>query len=155
MVVWRIDQQRRAATAATGEGARLVGARWNSPGHAAVYTAGHLSLAVLEILVHAATAEQRQVSRVKFRISVDDASITRCDPAQLPPDFGPQTPSRATQVIGDEWLRAKTSVGLLVPSAIVPEEQNLILNPLHPDFARLAIWGQPDPVTLDPRLWRV
>jgi RES domain-containing protein len=151
---WRIEKQTRLATATTGEGSKLVGARWNSPGLPLVYASEHLSLAVLEILVHAPSPHARLVARARARVAVPDAAIEEILVQTLPADFGPSTPLSMTQPIGDEWLRSRRSVALLVPSAIVSIERNLLLNPLHPDYAK-CIWGRFEAVQLDTRLWSV
>ena len=154
MKVWRIEKQKRLKAATTGEGARITGGRWNSVGRPVVYASECLSLAVLEILVHSPTPEQRQVARALAEISVPESLIETLPRRTLPADFGNQSPLSITQAIGDEWLESKRSVGLMVPSAIVTIEHNLLLNPLHPAFAK-CVWGSFAPILLDPRLWMV
>lgn len=151
-VLWRVEKAKYAGSARSGEGARLVGGRWTSPGHPAIYCAGHLSLAILEVLVHAPGPRQRLVPRVRIRIQVPRALVARVRPERLPPDFSPRTPYADTQPIGDEWLdRARRPI-LSAPSAIVPVERTYVLNPRHPDFERL-LWSAAEPVALDERLW--
>jgi RES domain-containing protein len=152
--VWRIEKQKRLSAAATGEGARITGGRWNSVGRPVVYASEHLSLAVLEILVHSPTREQRQAARALAEISVPDPLIEAVPRRLLPADFGNQSPLAFTQAIGDDWLESRRSVGLLVPSAIVTVESNLLLNPMHPAFGK-CLWGPFAPIQLDPRLWAV
>ncbi len=152
--IWRIDKAKRAATATTGEGARITGGRWTSPGYPVVYCAEHLSLAILEVLVHAPDPRQRLVARVRLRIRVDSALVEHVTDRRLPPDFSPRTPYAATRAIGDEWLQRAGSPALSVPSAIVPTERNYLLNPMHPQFGRLA-WDAYEQITLDDRLWMI
>lgn len=154
MNAWRIEKQKRILTAKTGEGARTVGGRWNSPGLPLIYASEHLSLAVLEVIVHAPNEAARLVERARSAISVPDALIELVLPATLPKDYGPNTPYALTQSIGDAWLRAKRSPALLVPSAIVPVERNLLLNPDHPDFPSIS-WAAFELISLDARLWMV
>lgn len=154
MKAWRIEKRKRIATATSGEGARITGGRWNSAGLPLVYASEHLSLAILEILVHAPSPDQRTVARARSEIVVPDGLVEVLLPKLLPTGFGPSTPYAETQAIGDEWLRTKRSVALIVPSAIVPVEANVLLNPTHPDFAKVT-WGAFDPIDLDPRLWTV
>jgi len=132
----------------------MVGGRWNSAGLAVVYASEHLSLAILEILVHAPAPSSRLVARARAEIEIPDALIEEVLPQSLPANFGPSSPYAETQAIGDEWLRSKRAVAQVVPSAIVPLERNVLLNPHHPDFTKV-IWGSFDPIALDPRLWRV
>ena len=154
MKVWRIEKQKRLSAASTGEGARITGGRWNSIGRPVIYASEHLSLAVLEILVHSQTPEQRQVARALAEISVPDSLIETVSRRLLPANFGNQSPLAFTQAIGDEWLESRRCVGLLVPSAIITSESNLLLNPMHTGFAK-CLWGPFAPILLDPRLWAV
>jgi RES domain-containing protein len=130
----------------------MVGGRWTSPGYSAIYCAEHLSLAILEVLVHASDPSQRSAARLRFRIQVDRALVERVHASQIPPDFSPRTSYAVTRVIGDRWLQASHRPVLSVPSAIVPTERNYILNPTHADFARIS-WSAHEPIVLDDRLW--
>ena len=153
-VIWRIDKTKRATTAKTGDGARIAGGRWTSPGYPAIYCAEHLSLAILEVLVHAPEPSQRSVPRVCFRIRLDRALVERLPEKQIPAGFSPRTPYAVTRAVGDAWLRASRRPALSLPSAIVPTESNYILNPMHPDFDRIP-WGPNQPIVVDDRFWMV
>lgn len=150
VTAWRIVPTRFAADAFTGEGAWRVGGRWNSPGGRVVYASGHKSLAALETLVH--VDPNRPMHFTSFRLEFEETLFERLPSAELPPDWQQEPPRRATQRLGDAWLRANRSAILAVPSAIVPEESNLLLNPAHADFARITI-GKPAAFTFDPRLF--
>jgi RES domain-containing protein len=149
---WRIVQQRFSSDAFTGEGARLYGGRWNTPGHAVVYAAGSRSLAVLEILAHL-DGPQLLSSYVLFEATFPESLATDLAPKTLPPDWREDPAPRSTQSVGDEWLRKATSPVLRVPSVLIPEEQNYLLNPGHPDFQQVHISG-PQKFTFDPR-WKL
>ena len=153
-MIWRVDKAKHAETAKTGEGARMTGGRWTSPGYPAIYCAEHLSLAILEVLVHAPDPSQRSVRRVRFRIRLDRRLIERVTNSRFPADFSPRTPYAITRAIGDYWLQHARTPALSVPSASVPTERNYILNPQHSQFGRLS-WDVPEPITLDDRLWTV
>lgn len=147
---WRIVPRHREAAAFTGEGAKLNGARWNSPGLALVYTSEHLSLAALEVLVH------RQFGRwpwqgLAFRADWADALVERLAAAELPENWRSEPPAKKLRDIGDAWVREKRSAVLAVPSVIIPEELSYLLNPAHPDFKKIAV-GKPSPFNFDPRL---
>jgi len=146
---WRIVKSSRSATAFDGEGARLFGGRWNSPGTAMVYTAGSQSLAVLELLV--LQASRLLTSFCAIPVDFDPALTQAVDPAQLPTDWRQSPAPAALQRIGDQWAAEIRSVVLQVPCAIVPDEANFLLNPHHPDFSRVNI-GPPTSFRLDPRL---
>ena len=150
MILYRLTLERYADSAFSGEGPRRVGSRWTPPGYPAVYTASSIALAVLEILVHT-DASVMPTHRV-IRVTVPDTvNTTVIDPAELPDDWR-QTPAPpALRTIGKTWLDAGETAILEVPSAIVPQESNYVLNPLHADFKRLSI-GKADPFALDTRL---
>lgn len=139
MELWRIT--REAHVALDGEGARLYGARWTPRGTPAVYAASHLSLAALEYLVHI-DAEDAPDDLVALRISVpDDVTELACSPASLPANWQ-QTPSPSQcQAIGDDWARRGEELLLRVPSVLVPEESNVLVNPMHPGAAGVRLIG--------------
>ncbi len=146
---WRIVKARHADRAFTGEGAQQTGGRWNSPGVPMIYVSEHKSLAVLEILVH---LDPRDASRhLTFRIAFDESLVERLPPDQLPAGWREEMPARVARQVGDLWVRENRSAVLAVPSAIIPEELNFLLNPRHPGFERITL-GQPTLFTLDPRL---
>ena len=147
---WRITKRKRARSAFTGEGARLYGGRWNSPGTAIIYTAESQSLAVLEILVHLDSPELLKKYAL-FRVGVDESYIVDIDAAILPRNWRTEPVPGKVQKIGDEWVTNATSAVLRVPSTLVPGEFNFLLNPRHADFPKLQFSG-PIPFHLDPRL---
>lgn len=150
--VWRIISEKFKKSAFSGEGARLFGGRWNSPGIPLIYTAESKSLAILEVLVHLESPDLLQ-KFVLFEVKVDNPFVTEINSASLPPNWREDPPPHAAQSIGDNWAINARSAALRVPSAIVPEEFNYLLNPRHPDFMKLQI-GKPQSFLLDPRLPR-
>jgi RES domain-containing protein len=72
-------------------------------------------------------------------------------PTALPSDWKMEPPPLSTRQLGDHWARSSRSAILAVPSVIIPDETNYVLNPAHPDFKRIVI-GKPAPFTFDPRL---
>ena len=148
--LWRVVKRRRAATAFDGKAAQRFGGRWNSPGRRAVYASASKSLAVLEVLVHLDVG--RPLPRlVAFRFDVDSKVIEQLATVQLPRHWRTSRGLLATQQIGDQWLASGRALALAVPSVIVPEELNYLLNPAHPAFDRLR-FGRSIPFLLDPRL---
>jgi len=150
--IWRVEKEIFGPSARTGEGARIVGGRWNSPGLPAISCAESLALAVLEILVHAATVEERADPRVWFKISLPEADCPSLALKRLPKNWSDPLIHRETVSMGDDWLRAKKSVALRVPSALVPGAWNIILNPQHPEFRKLVQWAAAKPLQIDARL---
>ena len=153
MQVWRVVPRRPARTAFDGKGARLNGGRWNRPGTPVVYTSATLSLAVME---HFVNADRDDLPEPLVSIAADipgSVSIEELHPSTLPKTW-PRAPAPAAlQALGSEWVRKGTSAVLAVPSAVVPEERNYLLNPAHPHFPRIAV-GKPIRFHLDPRMWR-
>jgi RES domain-containing protein len=151
MALWyRIVQERWVATAMDGEGARMHGGRWNPPGLAAVYLAESRALAALEILVHA----PREALRLKWRViavEVPDEAIRFAAARQLPGGWGEQPSSMAARRFGAAWLSKGAEPALALPSAIVPQEKTLLLNPRHPAAARLK-GATPERFVFDRRL---
>ena len=145
---WRIVAARWADAAFDGEGARRYGGRWNSPGRPAVYLAGSRALAALEMLVHLSPGVAAKQSFVRFEVSLPKALVS--EPEWEIDGFEPYV-GRETQLLGDHWLEETRSLALRVPSAVIPEEHNYLINPRHPDFAQLDI-GPPERFALDPRL---
>ena len=141
--MWRLA--RRPFVAIDGEGARLYGGRWNRPGLAVVYCAENLSLALLEVLVHL-DVQLREFPSDYVKIAIEIPRLVKLDRiGRLPEDLS------ETTEIGSRWFQAAKTVGLLVPSIVVSEERNLLLNPSHRDFPLLQI-REAQPFRFDPRL---
>jgi RES domain-containing protein len=150
--LWRVIKRTHLSTAFDGKAAARFGGRWNSPGRRAVYASATKSLALLEILVHLDVGAPLP-RLVAFSFTVDDRLVERVPDDRLPRQWRTSRGVPATQRIGDEWLATTRTLALAVPSAIVPEEWNYLLNPAHPAFARLR-FGRGLPFLLDPRLAR-
>lgn len=147
---WRLVPTHRKVAAFTGEGARIHGARWNSPGVALVYLSEHLSLAALEVLVHRHLHRWRW-DFLAYRAEWDEELTRRLERAALPAAWRAEPTAEGLRELGDAWVRGKRSAVLGVPSVLIPEELNYLLNPAHPDFRRIQV-GPPTPFALDPRL---
>ena len=143
--VYRLVRAERAHEALSGEGARLYGGRWNPPGLAVVYASESRALAVLETFVHV-TLEARAMRFILYTLELPArARVVRHD-ARLPRS------RKASQEIGRRWVGEKGTFALVVPSSIVPQETNYVLNVDHPQFARLV--AAQEPFSFDERLWR-
>lgn len=150
MRVWRLCSRRFALP--DGEGARLYGGRWNVPGTAIVYAAATLSLAALELLVHTDSdllPERLVAVAAEIPESLKIEEISQDD---LPDNWVEYPPPEAVQALGSQWTQRRDTAVLSVPSVIIPGEQNYLLNPKHPEFARIR-WCDPTPFTWDPRLY--
>lgn len=135
--MWRLVRPEHAP-GLDGEGARLWGGRWNRVGLPMVYTASSLALAALEYFVHL-TPDMRPKGKLPNLIAVGSRIppelVTSFDMATLRRGYG--IPD--CQIAGDRWSMAQTSPGLAVPSQVIPRENNILLNPRHPDLRHLTI----------------
>jgi RES domain-containing protein len=147
---WRIIKQKHSKSAFTGEGARLYGGRWNSPGTAMVYAAESQALAVLEMLIHLDSSELLR-KYLLFEVAMDEADVMDLDRSVLPRNWKESPPPAHVQRIGDNWVASEASAVLRVPSTLVPGECNFLLNPKHKNFRRLKI-GKPVSFHFDARL---
>jgi len=150
-----ITKQPNLKKAFSGTGARLYGGRWNSVGVEVVYASAHRSLSVLEVLVHMEDDEVGSGTVVRpyliYPISFDEALLEELSSSSLPADWASHPPVTSTQQIGDDWVSRASSPVLSVPSVVVPEERNYVLNPNHKRFAEIEI-GSPVPCKIEPRL---
>ena len=150
LTVWRIVNRKHEKTAFTGEGARLYGGRWNSPGTPMVYAAQSQSLAILEMLVHLDSPELLK-KYILFGVEIDADLVAALDRSLLPKDWQANPVPANVQAVGDAWIASGNSLALSVPSALVPGESNFLVNQLHPKFPKLKI-RKPVPFQFDPRL---
>jgi RES domain-containing protein len=139
-IVWRLARS-EFADELDGEGARLFGGRWNSRGRTALYTSTHLSLSVLEVYVHIPPALRDNLPVLQaVQISIPaDASTTRIPPERLRELMTSTDPMAACRAVGDHWIDRGEELILEVPSILVVEETNLILNPAHIGMKDVAI----------------
>ena len=143
MRFWRICRRRFASEDATGEGARLYGGRWNSHGVRVVYASTSLALAAVETFVNLEpNLLPRDLVSIEGEIP-DELEIGRLNLETLPASWH-ESRDASLHHFGDDWVHAGQTVALLVPSAAVRGEWNVLLNPAHVDFSK-AIFGKPRP----------
>lgn len=153
LTVWRLVAERHAASAFDGEGARLYGGRWNHPGIPMVYASATLSLAALELLVHL-EAEDTPEDRVAIAAEIPSGlELEEAPIATLPANWRRYPAPEALKELGTAWAQSGRTAVLRIPSAVIPAEPNYLLNPRHPDMARITI-SQPEPFAFDRRLWK-
>lgn len=140
MVVWRITAAPFADL--SGEGARLYGARWNKPGRPMLYTAEDAALSVLEVRVHL---------DLDWNLLPDDYVLMKIEVPDLPVEDISDLPSDP-QAVGDAWLASARTPLLRVPSFIIPESFNLLVNPVHPQAVDIRYFTTRD-FKFDDRLW--
>jgi RES domain-containing protein len=131
-----------AAVRGSGDGARLYGGRWNTPGRPLIYAAETAALAVLEVRVHL-DLDWDMLPDDYVLVAIDTAAIV-AETINEPPDD--------PRAIGDAWMESRRSGVLRVPSWIVPESYNVLINPAHPDAPSIQL-GSVRPFQFDQRLW--
>lgn len=139
---WRIatDTPAYEAHDLTGAGAALTGGRWNEKSAALTYAAETRSLACLETIIHLA-AGGLPLNRYLVEISIPEAlwAAARRETAETLPVGWDATPAgRVSIALGTQWLKTRQTAVLFVPSAIVPEEFCILINPTHPNSARIT-----------------
>jgi RES domain-containing protein len=144
-VAWRLASDRHPPL--SGEGARLVGGRWNSPGVAMVYASESLALCLTECLVH--LPGQLPADYVAFKLSLPEHAVETLGRTVL--KDGWRGDPGYTRAIGDAWAGQGRSLVLAVPSAVLPASTNLLINPAHPWSGRVSIADRV-PFEFDPRL---
>lgn len=120
----------------SGAGAKNTGGRWNPIGAAVIYTSENIALAVLETIAHLRSGGL--LNRYLVRVDVPD-DVWAARQVLSPPVGWDAMPAGMVSIqAGETWLLSKASALLVVPSVIVPEESNVLINPLHPDTARIV-----------------
>ncbi len=141
MNLWRLCRHPYADL--SGEGGRLYAGRWHSTGHPIIYTATEPALAVLEV---------RANLNLPFNLLPEDYVLVRLEaPEGLSLEKTPEMPLQP-RFFGDAWLTSRRTCLLQVPSVVVPQASNMLINPLHPDAAHLSI-AEITPFAFDARLW--
>ncbi len=120
----------------TGEGAKLRGGRWNNVGIPVVYTSTTISLSLLELLIYNASYEELQ-NNYLMKIEVTGMPENSMNTVRVKKQW--QKDVGYSRFIGDSFLTTNKNMLLKVPSAIIPEEYNILINPLHPDFTKIKI----------------
>lgn len=137
----------------SGEGSRLFGGRWNKVGDPLVYFSEHLSLSLLEILVHVDFGNiPLDFSYVE--VEIPDTMVKTIKSIDfIKPKWNTEKAAGELQLFGSNWLKKRDSLALKVPSAVLQKEFNILLNPMHPDFKKIKI-VRVDKMEVDFRLFR-
>lgn len=137
MQVYRIAKEKYIKDL-TGIGAKTVGGRWNQKGTAVLYTSSSAALSALEVLVHLPAAYFPDHMSLAT-IEIPDNEIITLDVKELPKNWNKIPPPAELQLITKLWIEKNDSLGLKIPSIVIPKEKNIILNPLHPQFHQVKI----------------
>lgn len=139
MIVYRLTNSKYKDDL-SGYGAFLFGGRWNSKQTYALYATEHISLAVLEIVVNfdrIASPLKPSYHLLEIELPDDVASVSA---KHMPKDW--RNDYEYTRFIGDQFLNTKSHLSLKMPSAVIPEEHNFLINPSHPEFTKIKVVGQ-------------
>lgn len=134
MLVWRIAKKARALDR-TGFGASIKGGRWNSQNVPAIYAGLTQAIAVMEKLVHTGSLLPKDLVIVRIEIPDDKALYDTPSLKSLPKGWDTLPSSPAAAAFGDAFLAKGKKLGLIIPSAVLPEAKNIVLNPNHPRMA--------------------
>lgn len=136
MIVYRISNA-AFSNDISGTGAKRMGGRWNSKGVPVLYTSQHISLAVLEMLVNTNFKDYNIALELMYINFPDQLPTASIELKNLKQNW--KEDPEYTRYMGDEFIKHKESLILLVPSAVINEEHNYLANPLHPDFKKIRI----------------
>lgn len=150
MIVFRLTTSRYAHDL-SGRGAEIAGGRWNHKGTALIYTSSSRALSMLEVAVHLPFGIL-PLDYFMVSIELPDGSYPAIPVTALASSWRSWPPSSSTQHVGDEFVKEGKHLALQVPSALVPEEFNLLLNPKHTAMTGVKIISK-EPFTFDPRLF--
>lgn len=152
IIAWRIVAPQFAGTPLDGTGAALVGGRFNGRHRPMAYTSESISLALLEILVQAGRRSRLQ-NYVCVPVRFRESHVETLAATDLPLGWNTIPYHTASQEVGDRWLREHRSAVLRVPSVVVPQENNYLINPRHSRFEEIEA-GEPIPAPVDARFPR-
>ncbi|MBS1620497.1 MAG: RES family NAD+ phosphorylase [Bacteroidetes bacterium] len=151
MELYRISQEKFAEDL-SGNGARIFGGRWNSEGLFALYASASRSLALLETLAHTPAKMLNLKNYILLTLTIPDSiPVEELDKNKLTPGWDAPDTRPVTKRLGDRFLRSKSNLLLSVPSVLMPEENNFLINSVHPWIKKLKILSQRR-ITFDARL---
>ncbi|MBK6276519.1 MAG: RES family NAD+ phosphorylase [Saprospirales bacterium] len=123
----------------SGNGAKMYGGRWNNKGVPVLYTSSTRALAALKILVHISTNNVQPIDFSILSIFLPENSIDEIPLTALKTEIDKNGLNSNFKFIGDNWIKSNSSLLLKVPSIVIPEEYNYLVNPLHKNFNKVKI----------------
>lgn len=149
--IYRITHRRYAEEPFSGKGGLYAAGRWASQGRLVSYAAGSLALATLEQLARAGSGTRLR-EMVYTTADLDEDAIIARRRDDLPAGWDRRPPGKVSREIGDEWLIEGPSVALAVPSVLLPQGANYLLNPAHSGFDEALTVHETSPLGLDERI---
>ena len=150
MIVFRLTTAKHAHDL-SGKGAEMTGGRWNNKGIAIVYTSESRALCMLEVAVHLPLGSLPK-DYVLISLQVPDGSLQTISETYLSEDWNQFPPKPSTRQLGDTFVSERKKLLLKVPSALVPDEHNFLINPAHKDFPQVQILAV-EPFLFDSRFF--
>ncbi|MBV6274204.1 RES family NAD+ phosphorylase [Alcaligenaceae bacterium CGII-47] len=138
MFAWRITKANRSRDL-SGVGAALDGGRWNDVDVSALYMGLSPSICCLETFVHTTRYPALPLKITRFVLPDDETLYLEPNSSELPQGWEAIPADRYSMTFGTKWLRDKTHLGLIVPSAILPLERNVVINPKHPAIGEVRV----------------
>lgn len=151
MIVYRLTSSRYARDL-SGRGAEIAGGRWNSKGTALIYTSESRALCMLEVAVHLPLGNL-PLDYFLVGIELPEASWPSISVKSLENSWKDWPPSGITCQLGDTFVKEGKHLAFRVPSVLVPDEYNVLINPKHPDMSTVKIIST-EPFTFDSRLFK-
>ena len=152
MIIYRIGKKKFILDL-TGQGAQLIGRRWNSRGIPMVYTSHSRALCTVEVAVHMPAGVLPLGLELVTILIPEDVLIKELLAGDLPADWRSFPYARSTQQIGDSFILKNEFLVMKVPSAAIPGDFNYLINPRHPDIQRVGIIKR-EPYSFDERLFK-
>lgn len=148
----RILHRKYASEPFSGKGGLVAPSRWASAGQLVSYAAESLALAALETIAGAGRMG-RLTDMVYVAATLNEAAIHAPPKERLPDGWNRRPPGDASRRFGDKWLNAREEVALRVPSVVIPDGWNYVINAAHPHTSEvLTLVEEPKPLELDPRI---
>ncbi|HTH81686.1 MAG TPA: RES family NAD+ phosphorylase [Mucilaginibacter sp.] len=152
MIVYRLSKQ-DFINDLSGYGAEKTGGRWNSRGIPILYTAGSRALAMVEIAVHVPIGIVPSNYYIATIELPENTDILKIKTADLPINWNRHPFIKATQLLGDDFIKNNQHLVMQVPSATVAGDFNYLINPRHPDLKKVKIKSR-EPFEFDVRLFK-
>ena len=138
MQAWRISKQQFALDR-MGSGARIAGGRWNSPGVAVVYAGMTPEISAMEKLAHTGDILPADLVLVRIDLPLETDLYRRYGVDEIPSGWDALPGSVAAVDFGNAFVNAGIYLGIVVPSVLMPESSNIVLNPNHPAFLNVIM----------------
>ena len=153
MRAWRIAKEKRA-TDLSGKGAAIDGGRWNDQDVLAVYMGLSPAICCLETFVHAVGEPTMPLKITCFDLPAEISLYLEVEANNLPEGWASLPADRPSMDYGTTWLKSNTHLGLIIPSAILPLERNIVINPNHHAASQIKVIQVYD-FMYDPRMFEV